>query len=241
MTLLSKPAILREMEAGNILIDPFNPDHLRPNSYDLTLGEWIWREQPTAGLVGPVGSGLNAIYNYYSKKHVKRLWTKERALYAKDLLMKEDFRNGRIEGIGPKDKVFFIHPGESILAHTNEFVGGRGNTITSQLFARSSAGRNFLEVCRCAGMGDVGYYNRWTLEIQNNSKYHSLPLIVGRRYAQVAFQQVEAVEDADVYNVSGKYHTEGDVEKMKAAWKPEDMLPRAWNDAEAVACKTVST
>ena len=28
--------ILRQVNKGNIIIDPFNPDHLGPNSYDLT-------------------------------------------------------------------------------------------------------------------------------------------------------------------------------------------------------------
>jgi len=229
MTLLSKPAILREMEAGNIIIDPFNPEHLRPNSYDLTLGEWIWRERPTSRLVGPVGSGIGPIYNYYDKKYVKSLWRKEQAVRLKDLVGKKGAE--RFNGINKNDRVFMLRPGESVLAHTQEFAGGR-RTITSQLFARSSAGRNFLEVVRCAGWGDIGYYNRWTLEIQNNAKHHSVPLVVGRRYAQIAFYQVEVVASDDEYNVSGKYHTESDLEKMKAAWKPEAMLPKAYLDRE---------
>lgn len=229
--LLSKPAILREIEAGNIIIDPFNPKHLRPNSYDLTLGEWVWREEPTANLVGPIGSRTGPIYNYYDKKHVKAVWRKEQAVRLKDLVGRKIVK--AFKGIDKNDRVFMLRPGESVLAHSHEFAGGR-NTVTSQLFARSSAGRNFLEVVRCAGWGDIGYYNRWTLEIQNNSQHHSVPIVVGRRYAQIAFHKVEAVDDQDSYNVAGKYHTEADLDKMKAAWKPEDMLPKAWTDDEAV-------
>ena len=35
--ILSDKTILQEMENGNIIIDPFNRDHLNPNSVDLTL------------------------------------------------------------------------------------------------------------------------------------------------------------------------------------------------------------
>lgn len=35
--ILSDKTILHEMHWGNIIIDPFNPEHLNPNSVDLTL------------------------------------------------------------------------------------------------------------------------------------------------------------------------------------------------------------
>jgi dCTP deaminase len=35
--ILSDKTILQEMQEGNIIIDPFNQDHLNPNSVDLTL------------------------------------------------------------------------------------------------------------------------------------------------------------------------------------------------------------
>lgn len=53
--------------------------------------------------------------------------------------------------------------------------------------ARSSIGRNFIEVCKCAGWGDVGYINRWTMEITNNSSHYAIPLVVGRRIGQIIF------------------------------------------------------
>jgi hypothetical protein len=40
--------------------------------------------------------------------------------------------------------------GKTILGHTNEFLGGRGS-VTTMMKARSSMGRNFIEVCKCAG------------------------------------------------------------------------------------------
>ena len=35
--ILSDKTILQELQAGNIVIDPFNPKHLNPNSVDLTI------------------------------------------------------------------------------------------------------------------------------------------------------------------------------------------------------------
>ena len=54
--------------------------------------------------------------------------------------------------------------------------------------ARNSIGRSLLNVCSCAGQGDVGYYNRWTMELYNqDNKVRSIVLVVGRRIAQIVF------------------------------------------------------
>lgn len=69
--------------------------------------------------------------------------------------------------------------------------------------ARSSLGRNFIEVCKCAGWGDVGYINRWTMEITNNSRYYSIPLVVGRRIAQIVFFDTEGTLEGRSYELTG--------------------------------------
>ena len=94
-------------------------------------------------------------------------------------------------------------PGETILAHTNEFIGGR-DCVTTKMKARSSMGRYFIEVCKCAGWGDVGYINRWTMEITNNSKNYIIPLVVGRRIAQMIFFETGPILEKD-YTDTGKY------------------------------------
>lgn len=138
-----------------------------------------------------------------------------------------------LDNIGPEDQIIWIKPGETILGHTMEFIGGR-NSITTMMKARSSMGRNFIEVCKvrrsfdlsrctialirfleslanqflaqCAGWGDVGYVNRWTMEITNNSRYYSIPLVVGRRIAQIVFFDTEGIEQKS-YETTGKYQT----------------------------------
>src|SRR5205085_2036058 len=49
-----------------------------------------------------------------------------------------------------------VKPGTTILAHTQEVIGAT-NGITTTMHARSSIGRSSLSVCKCAGVGDVGY------------------------------------------------------------------------------------
>jgi dCTP deaminase len=141
-----------------------------------------------------------------------------------------------LENIGLEERIIMIRPGETILAHTNEFIGSASRNITTMMKARSSTGRNFIEVCKCAGMGDIGYCNRWTMEITNNSQEYALPLVAGRRIAQLVFFETTPLEpdDAD-YATAGKYQTTSDFEAMKAAWKPEDMLPKQWRDREVRA------
>lgn len=40
-----------------------------------------------------------------------------------------------------------VRAGETILGHTNEFIGGQGG-VTTMMKARSSMGRTFIEVCK---------------------------------------------------------------------------------------------
>lgn len=44
------------------------------------------------------------------------------------------------------------------------------------------------------------------MEITNNSRYYSIPLVVGRRIAQIVFFDTEGIDQAS-YESSGKYQT----------------------------------
>lgn len=219
---LSDRRILEEMKNGSIVIAPFNEDQLATSSYDVTLGEWFFREQPP--------NYNHSLYNIWDQAHVEHVWGAkkvERAVSAKVAFAKYNFE---WNGIHPDDKVIVLRPGETILAHTNEFIGGKDH-ITTMMKARSSMGRNFIEVCKCAGWGDVGYINRWTMEITNNSKNYIIPLVVGRRIAQIVFFETGTIRGAD-YAATGKYASSTKVSELKKAWKPEMMLPRLWGDRD---------
>ncbi len=214
---LSDKEILKHRELGNILIEPFERKNLATSSYDVSLGEWYFREQKQNF----------DIYNPYDKAQTDKVWgTKpQKAGIAKTAL-----KSLKLKGIKPSDKVILISPGETILAHTQEFVGGR-NEITTMMKARSSMGRNFIEVCKCAGWGDVGFTNRWTMEITNNSRFHTIPLVVGRRIAQIVFFHVGPILRDD-YTKTGKYQSVTNIKNIKKSWNPLSMLPKLYNDRE---------
>jgi dCTP deaminase len=219
---LSDRRILEEMKKGDIVISPFDKEQLATSSYDVTLGEYFFREQPP--------NYNHALYNIWSQEHMEHVWGAnkvERAVFAKEAFKKYNFE---WVGIHPDDKVIVLRPGETILAHTNEFIGGKDH-ITTMMKARSSMGRNFIEVCKCAGWGDVGYINRWTMEITNNSKNYIIPLVVGRRIAQIVFFETGPILAND-YAAAGKYQVSTNLKELQKAWKPEMMLPRLWADKD---------
>jgi len=234
-SLMSRPRILTAIEVGDIVVDPFNSENVGTNQYDVSLGMHFFRAITDVNDPELLRIGNTPIYNPYSEKIVRKTWVKQKAKHH-ETVMRDMGWDRPLENIGGEDRIIMINPGETILAHTNEFIGGTSPNITTMMKARSSTGRNFIEVCKCAGMGDIGYCNRWTMEITNNNVDCMLPLVVGRRIAQIVFFQTDALDpdDAD-YSTSGKYQSESDFAKLKALWKPEDMLPKQWRDREVLA------
>eukprot|EP01083_Nonionella_stella_P283832 966136_1 len=221
MSLLSDKAILAHMEKGSVVIKPFKDENLSTSSYDVTLGQYFYRESPPLP-----GCGY---YNPYSEEMVKRVWGDLLEAEVASKWMNES--GNTLNGISETDRIIWISPGETILAHTNEFIGGR-RSVTTMMKARSSLGRNFIEICKCAGWGDIGYVNRWTMEITNNSRHYSIPLVVGRRVAQIVFFDSAGTRAEGGYERSGKYQTDDQLERIQATWKPSMMLPRMYLDRE---------
>lgn len=231
---LSDIQIIKRRKQDEIVIEPFNINNLNTSSYDVTLGEWYFRE------TFPDDSSLNSVYNMYSERMVKKVWGE--AIQARTYKeLSEENGVPILENISPDDKIIIINPGERILAHTNEYIGGRTHT-TTMMKARSSMGRNFIETCSCAGWGDVGYINRWTMEITNNSRWYKIPLVVGKRIAQIIFFETGEV-NGNVYgniqlehnrNNSGKYQLingkNATIDDLKLGWEPNNMLPKLYLD-----------
>lgn len=223
--LLSKPAIERFMALGEIIISPFDPRNLKSAQYDVTLGKHYWRPRRTVG-------HPDKVYNPFDETSVRGAWMREHAQPHSTVARIEHWA-GLLKGIAPEEQIVLLGPGETILAHTEEFIGSNSHRVTAMMKARSSMGRNFLEVCRCAGMGDHGYFNRWTLEIQNNSRDFTVPLVAGRRVGQLLFFQTEPLgQTENDYIADGKYQSTGDLLVLQKSWTPDEMLPKQWLDRE---------
>lgn len=203
-SLLSDRAILNHLHDGSVVIRPFDARNLNTASYDVTLGRYYYRENKSA----------TTVYNIYSENDTARVWDS-----GKKALEAEKAPAGLDNVRAGKDEIIWIEPGETILAHTNEFIGGRG-AVTSIMKARSSIGRSMLCTNKAAGCGDVGYISRWTMEITNFSRFHRIPLVVGRRIAQIMFFETEGTIGGRSYR--GKY--------QDAEWRPELMLPQLYRD-----------
>jgi len=221
---LSKPEILKYRKAGVIVIDPFNRANLSNASYDVRLGKYFYRQSPMAH-----AQTLNPFWEKSINKMYRQL---EEAVEVKKVRSEVNpFHN-----LKPSDLIILVAPGETILAHTIEFIGGRNGgkefpAVTTEMRARSSMGRIGIGVCKCAGWGDVGYVNRWTMEITNFSN-SIIPLPVGVRIGQIIFHTVTPIKENDEYQKTGKYQQGADVAKMRRDWKPEEMLPKLYKDKD---------
>jgi dCTP deaminase len=224
MSVLSKPEILRHLKAGNIIISPFNSDNIANSSYDVRLGRYFFRQDPIKH---------SQVLNPFYEKSLRRMYDGvEEAIFVSEIKSKLN----PFHGLTAKDKVILIAPTETILAHTIEFIGGKNGTkdlpaVTTEMRARSSIGRIGIAVCKCAGWGDIGYVNRWTMEITNFSNV-IIPLPVGLRIAQIVFHETVKVPEIDKYARKGKYQTSDSITELKKNWEPEDMLPKLYKDKD---------
>lgn len=197
---------IQEHLGDSIIISPFNKDQLNTNSYDLCVGPWIAR---------------------YKVQHDGRVLQLDRDLAEFEL---QDVRNGRQWKTG----YIRLAPGERVLAHSLEFAGGQiartsswPHAVTTSLRATSTAGRLGIQVCGCAGLGDVGFINRWTFELQSlNPNVIMIP--VGAVIAQLEFHLVEKPPEETLYGKpsKGNYQNGNDLRALMADWRPEQMLPK---------------
>lgn len=223
--LLSNKQIREALGEAMIYAHPFDDNNIGTNSYDVRLGRWFYREQP------PVTT--SPIYNIYDEKSVGRIWGLPQQAETYQYIRSTGHLPPNMANIHDDDLLIILKPGETILGHTQEFIGGRAGAvsgITSKMHARSSIGRSMIGVCKCAGLGDAGFINRWTMEITSFSQHHYIPLVVGRRIAQIEFQHLTSMEGN--YAEHGKYQTELEPEAVMKAWRPEMMLPLLHLDRE---------
>lgn len=214
------------LELGHIICQP-EPVKINGSSIDVTLGRYFYH----AGAARYVDN----IFNPFDEQDVNRYFGKP--LEAKPLaearhsLETEKLRSTEyLEGIPDDHPIIILRPGERILAHTNEFIGIRPPGTTS-MQSRSTTGRIGLASCFCAGWGDPGYVNRWTMEINNLNEREYIVIPVGFRTAQIAFHMTGPIE-TEYANLTGKYQDtdSSNIQAVISNWQPSHMLPKAYKD-----------
>ncbi|NCU38941.1 deoxycytidine triphosphate deaminase [Candidatus Saccharibacteria bacterium] len=229
MGVYSNTDIVAAIKDGRIVCEPFNPTHVSEASLDFTLGYYFYKQEFQSESTG--------IYNPFDESDVERYFKGPlEAMPHKEWC---DRHNKPLFANIPEDHpIIVLAPGERILGHTHEFVGIRAHGGACEVKSRSSWGRNGVAVCFDAGWVDPGYINRITLEIYNLNMHESVVLPVGERVGQLIFHHTGPVEGGYASGrggISGKYQTTDDLDELKATWKPEMMLPRAFKDQRKAA------
>lgn len=214
----SDTEIKKAIENGHIVQHPSAPELINASSIDVRLGHHYYRTDIS-------GSG-SQLYNPYDEEDVNRYFGEP--LEAMPLNEHEELKDklgiSALKGIDPNHPVIILSPHERILAHTHEFIGIKAPG-TSSMQAKSTTGRNGIVVCKDAGWGDPGYFDRWTMEIQNDNDEY-VPLPVGMRIAQIVFYHTGVVE-RDYTKTTGNYQQHSELKDLIENWRPENMLPKS--------------
>lgn len=184
--------IKKGMEDGAITISPFKAWRLQDNAYDVTLGEWLWRRRYRNG--APAGVMALDRQNWADKPEKIVDW-------------------------------FDLMPHELVLVHTDEIIGGTvaadgSYAVSTAMAAKSTTARYGLSVCMCAGLGNVGFVNRWAIELRNNT-LDVLRIPCKAELAQIIFHKTAVPQR--LYGGAGRYSPVG---VPPTQWLPEDILPR---------------
>lgn len=210
MAVLSDKEILQCIEEKTVSIYPFNKLNMSNSSYDVRLGDNYYES-----------SDIGEFFCPWNSENLKEYWgSPKKAIKIES--QEEAEKYGCLIG----DSIILVQSGSTILGHTEEFIGGIKN-ITTMMKARSSLGRSAISICKCAGWGDIGYINRWTMEIQNSSKF-VLVLVVGQRVGQIVF--LRTGDCLKSYEKSGSYQKSSDLIDMTKNWTPSSMLPKLMRD-----------
>lgn len=213
---------------GHVVCDP-EPLNIANSSIDTTIGHYFYR-------TGVDDHGPNSIYNPFdeasSREYFGEVQEAEPAGQVIARLGQSAIHNATLDALSayPENHpVIALAPRERILAHTTEFIGVR-SPGTSSMQSRSTTGRNGWASCLCAGWGDSGYINRWTMEVYNFNDRHVL-IPEGYRMAQISVFATGPVSN-EYAKLTGKYQTSGasNLVDLKKTWRPEMILPRAYKD-----------
>lgn len=161
---LSDSVIIKEIQNGNIILEPFNVDYLNPNSVDLTLNP-VYKTMDRHKHIMTYGSDPN-VYGgvYFDCKNENFFMEKT---------------------MGPEGLI--LQPGELYIYHTNEKIGVKNN-IRGTVMGKSSLGRLGLFVHVTAGFVDTGFEGSLVLEMVATIPIKVYP---NQKICQIEFVRVE--------------------------------------------------
>jgi dCTP deaminase len=231
------------LELGHVVCEP-RPEKVNGSSIDVRLGENFY-------LAGDARN-ISAIFNPFDKEDVDRYFgeplTAQPFKYVIEKVFKEIKSNEMlsetekkrrlesfethesIQNIDDEHPLILLRPRERILGHTEEFIGIQAPGTTS-MQSRSTTGRIGVASCFCAGWGDPGYINRWTMEINNLNEHEYVPLPIHMRIAQIVFSATGPVA-TEYAKATGKYQTgtSDNIQSIMDSWQPEAMKPQSHKD-----------
>jgi dCTP deaminase len=165
--ILSDRTIREQIEAGRIVIDPFDPALVQPSSVDVRISHLfrVFRNH-TAGVI--------------DVKQDQTALTELVEMPVGD------------EGVG--DDPFMLHPGEFVLGSTLERVAVPDDLV-GRVEGKSSLGRLGLLIHSTAGFIDAGFDGHITLELANVASL-PITLYPGMKIGQVSFMRMTTAADA---------------------------------------------
>lgn len=186
MSILLGTEIIEEYSKGKVVIEPFNENHVGPNSIDVTLADTLLTYEHCE-IVRKNG------INYVEK--VEHPWG------ADEWFIDMASENKTYELKIPNDGLV-LKPGILYLGATNEACGS--DYYVPMYEGRSSMARLGIQSHISAGFGDLFFKSNWTLEI---TVVHPTKVYVGRRIGQVYFHNVH--EDVRNTLVDAGKHYQG--------------------------------
>lgn len=161
--MLTGDKIEKEIRKGNIVIDPYDPSNINPNSYNLKLHDELlvydrWCD------INRITSDIERINHFSTSSHDKIIESPiiRSSIKDDDYALDMKKKNNTISLKIPKEGLV-LRPGVLYIGRTVE------RTFTDKYIpminGRSSGGRLGISIHICAGFGDIGFNGTWTLEI----------------------------------------------------------------------------
>lgn len=186
MSVLLGSQIIEQVKSGHIIIEPFNENHVGPNSIDVTISNKLITYVPArvaytkkwGYVVLPIENPETILLDMASENQYYELEIPEEGLV--------------------------LSPGLLYLGSTNERAGS--DYFIPMYEGRSSIARLGIQSHISAGFGDIFFKSNWTLEI---TVVHHTKIYPNSRIGQVYFHAVdsEALESLIAMNkyYNGKY------------------------------------